>query len=332
MIFRNLGDSEIEVSAIAFGAWAIGGFMWGGNDDQEAIRAIQHGYDLDVTTIDTAPIYGMGLSEELVGKAVQGKRDRFQILTKFGIKWKTKGSPQQFRSQKEYEELMNQIYLSARKESVIQECEDSLKRLNTDYIDYYQHHRPADDAPVEEVMEALEKLKDQGKIRAAGVSNYSLDQMKKANRRLRVETNQLPYSMVKRDIESDIIPWVLQNNKGVIAYSPLQRGVLTGKYAPDTQLAEGDHRKDSRYFKADNIKKINDFLGKIEPIARDHHASLAQLVLYWTIHQPGITVALAGARNPRQVEDNARAADISLSDQEMKTINNHLENLELDMQ
>jgi aryl-alcohol dehydrogenase-like predicted oxidoreductase len=332
MIFRNLGDSGIEVSAIAFGAWAIGGFMWGGNDDQEAIRAIQHGYDLDVTTIDTAPIYGMGLSEELVGKAIQGKRERFQILTKFGIKWKTKGSREQFRSQKEYEELMKQIYLSARKESVIQECEDSLRRLNTDYIDYYQHHRPAEDAPVEEVMEALEKLKDQGKIRAGGVSNYNLDQMKKANRRFRIETNQLPYSMVKRDIESDIIPWVLQTNKGVIAYSPLQRGVLTGKYTSGTQLAEGDHRKNSRYFKAENISKINDFLGKIEPIARDHNASLAQLVLYWTIHQPGITMALAGARNPQQVEDNARAADIRLSDQEMKIINNHLENLELDMQ
>jgi aryl-alcohol dehydrogenase-like predicted oxidoreductase len=332
MIFRDLGDSGIEVSAVAFGAWAIGGFMWGGSDDQQAIRAIQHGYDLDVTTIDTAPIYGMGLSEELVGKAIQGKRERFQILTKFGIKWKTKGSPEQFRSQKEYEELMNQIYLSARKESVIQECEESLKRLNTDYIDYYQHHRPAEDAPVEEVMEALEKLKDQGKIRAAGVSNYGLDQMKKANRRFRIETNQLPYSMVKRDIESDIIPWVLQNNKGVIAYSPLQRGVLTGKYGPDTQLGEGDHRKNSRYFKTGNIGKINDFLGEIQPIARDHNASLAQLVLYWTIHQPGITLALAGARNPRQVEDNARAADISLSDQEMKTINNYLENLELNMQ
>ncbi|HKL37752.1 MAG TPA: aldo/keto reductase [Bacteroidales bacterium] len=332
MIFRDLGDSGIEVSAIAFGAWAIGGFMWGGNDDKEAIRAIQHGYDLDMTTIDTAPIYGMGLSEELVGKAIQGKRERFQILTKFGIKWKTKGTREQFRTQKEYEELMNQIYLSARKESVIQECEDSLRRLNTDYIDYYQHHRPAEDAPVEEVMEALEKLKDQGKIRAAGVSNYSMDQMKKANKRFRIETNQLPYSMVKRNIESDIIPWVLQNNKGVIAYSPLQRGVLTGKYSPGSQLAEGDHRKNSSYFKADNIRKINDFLGKIEPVARDHNASLAQLVLYWTIHQPGITIALAGARNPRQVEDNARTADISLSDQEMKTINNYLENLELDMQ
>jgi len=332
MIFRDLGNSGIEVSAIAFGAWAIGGFMWGGNDDQEAIRAIQHGYDLDVTTIDTAPIYGMGLSEELVGKAIQGKRERFQILTKFGIKWKTKGSQEQFRSQKEYEELMNQIYLSARKESVIQECEDSLRRLNTDYIDYYQHHRPAEDAPVEEVMEALEKLKDQGKIRAAGVSNYSLEQMKKANNRFPIETNQLPYSMVKRDIESDIIPWVVQKNKGVIAYSPLQRGVLTGKYTPESQLAEGDHRKNSRYFKTESIRKINDFLGKIEPVARDHNASLAQLVLYWTIHQPGISVALAGARNPQQVEDNARAADISLSDTEMKTINNHLENLELDLQ
>jgi aryl-alcohol dehydrogenase-like predicted oxidoreductase len=332
MIFRELGESGIEVSAITFGAWAIGGFMWGGNDEQEAIRAIQHGYDLDVTTIDTAPVYGMGLSEELVGQAIKGKRERFQIMTKFGIKWKRSGTQQQFRSQKDYEELMDQIYYSAKKESVIQECEDSLRRLGTDYIDYYQHHRPAEDAPVEEVMEAMEKLKDQGKIRAAGVSNYSLEEMKRANQHLRIEANQLPYSMVKRDIEEDIIPWVLQHNKGIIAYSPLQRGVLTGKYAPGATLSEGDHRRGSRYFREENIIKINDFLNKIQPIAKDHHASLAQLVLYWTLHQPGVTVVLAGSRNPEQIEDNARTTDIRLNDDEMNLINTHLENLELNME
>jgi len=331
MIYRELGQSGVQVSAIAFGAWAIGGFMWGGSDEKQAIAAIRHGFELGVTTIDTAPIYGMGLSEELVGKAVVDRRDRFQIMTKFGIQWKQKGTQQQFRSQKDYEQLMQQIYYTARKENIIQECEDSLRRLGTDYIDYYQHHRPSEDAGVTEVMEALEKLKDQGKIRAAGVSNYSLEQMKQASRILGFEANQLPYSMLKRDIEKDIVPWVLQNNRGVIAYSPLQRGVLTGKYSPGHTLEEGDHRKGSRFFKPDNIRKINAFLSKLEPIARRHGASLAQLVLNWTLHQPGIVVVLAGARNPGQIEDNARAADIKLSEQEMSNINTHLEKLELDL-
>ncbi len=332
MEYRELGGSGIQVSAITFGAWAIGGFMWGGSNEKEAIRAIHHAYDMGMTTIDTAPIYGMGLSEELVGQAVKGNRDRFQIFTKFGIKWNTRGDQHQFRSQKDYEELMNQVYLSARKESIMQECEDSLRRLGTDYIDYYQHHRPGGDVPVSEVMEALEKLKDQGKIRAAGVSNYSLEEMQDASQSIQIEANQLPYSMVKREIEREIIPWVVQHHKGVIAYSPLQRGVLTGKYTPDHQLSQGDHRRDSRFFKVENIKKINAFLSKIEPIASRHQASLAQLVLNWTIHQPGITVALAGARNPEQAEDNARAADIQLTTQEMNHINTQLEKLELDME
>lgn len=331
MIYRKLGQSELQVSAITFGAWAIGGFMWGGSDEKDAIQAIQKGFDMGVTTIDTAPIYGMGLSEELVGKAIQGQRENYQVMTKFGIKWQQAGSQQHFRSQKEYDRLMDQIYLSARKESIMRECEDSLRRLDTDYIDYYQHHRPAEDAPIPEVMEALEKLKDQGKIRAAGVSNYSLEQMSEASRHLQVQANQLPYSMVKRDIEDEIIPWVLQNKRSVIAYSPLQRGVLTGKYTPGQQLKEGDHRKHSRFFQTENIRKINAFLAKLEPIATRHQASLAQLVLNWTMHQPGITVVLAGARNPLQAEENARAADIQLSDQEMGTINTHLEKLELDL-
>lgn len=331
MIYRKLGQSELQVSAITFGAWAIGGFMWGGSDEKDAIQAIQKGFDMGITTIDTAPIYGMGLSEELVGKAIQGQREKFQIMTKFGIKWQEAGNQQQFRSQKDYEKLMEQIYLSARKEGIMRECEDSLRRLNTDYIDYYQHHRPAEDAPISEVMEALEKLQDQGKIRAAGVSNYSLEQMTEANRHLQVQANQLPYSMVKRDIENEIIPWVLQNKRSVIAYSPLQRGVLTGKYTPGHQLKEGDHRKHSRFFQTENIRKINAFLAKLEPIATRHQASLAQLVLNWTLHQPGITVVLAGARNPLQVEENALAADIQLSEQEMGTINTHLEKLELDL-
>ncbi|MEF8985151.1 MAG: aldo/keto reductase [Bacteroidales bacterium] len=330
MIYRDLGNSGIEVSAITFGAWAIGGFMWGGSDEKEAVEAISRGYDFGITTIDTAPIYGMGLSEELVGKAIKGKRHQFQIMTKFGIRWKQQGTQTEFRSQADYDRLMNQIYRTARKESIIEECENSLRRLETDYIDYYQHHRPAEDAPVEEVMEALDRLLDQGKIRAAGVSNYSLEEFKKGEKYIQLEANQLPYSMVKRDIEKDMLPYLADRNKGVIAYSPLQRGLLTGKFKPDTQLPEGDNRKNSRFFKSENIRRANEFLNKIKPIAEEHNVTLAQLVLNWTIHQRGITVALAGARNTRQIEDNARAADVRLKQDEMDLINNKLEEIELE--
>ncbi|MGM0532849.1 MAG: aldo/keto reductase [Bacteroidota bacterium] len=330
MIYRELGNSGIEVSAITFGAWAIGGFMWGGSDEKASIETILHGYDYGVTSIDTAPIYGMGLSEELVGKAIKGKRQHFQIMTKFGIRWQQRGTQSEFRSQADYDRLMNQIYRTARKESIIEECENSLRRLGSDYIDYYQHHRPAEDAPVEEVMEALERLLDQGKIRAAGVSNYSLEEFIKGEKYIQLEANQLPYSMVKRDIEEDMIPYLTERNKGVIAYSPLQRGLLTGKFKPETQLPEGDHRKNSRFFKSENIRRVNEFLDKIKPIAEEHNVTLAQLVLNWTMHQRGITVVLAGARNIRQIEDNARAADVRLKQDEMDFINNKLEAIELE--
>ncbi len=329
MIYRELGQSGIKLSAIVFGAWPIGGFMWGGSDEKEAIQAIQKGYELGMTTIDTAPIYGTGLSEELVGKAIKGKRDQFQILTKFSMHWKESGSQDTFRSDIKMRKLFDNVYLKADKNSVIKECEDSLRRLGTDYIDYYQQHWPVDDTPIEETMEALDRLKDQGKIRAGGVCNYSLEQMKEAEKTFSVEANQLPYSMVKRDIEKDIIPYAKENNKSILAYSPLQRGLLSGKFNPDTSLGEGDNRKESPYFTTHNIQKVNHFLSKIRPIAEEYNISLVQLVLSWTIHQPGITVALAGARTSEQVEENARAADIKLSSSQLKTINEYLNNLEL---
>ena len=331
MIYRELGESGIQLSAITFGAWAIGGFMWGGSDEQEAIKAIQHGIDLDVTSIDTAPIYGLGLSEELVGQAIKGKRDRVQILTKFGMRWTEQGSQKQFRTEKEYQDLFNKVYLEANKESVMQECEDSLRRLGTDYIDYYQLHWPISGRPISEAMEGLVKLKDQGKIRAAGVCNFSAEQMKEAEKTIRIEADQVSYSMVKRDIEDDVVPYVKDKNKGVIAYSPMQRGLLTGKFSPDTKFPEGDHRKGTPFFKSENIKKVNAFLEKIKPIADGHNATLAQLALNWTIHQPGVIVALAGSRKTKQIEENAQAADIELTEEEMKTINQHLDNLHLDL-
>ncbi len=331
MVYRELGESGIQISAITFGAWAIGGFMWGGSDEKQAIGAIRRGYDLGVTTIDTAPIYGTGLSEELVGKAVKGNRDNYQIMTKFGMRWNKTGTQQQFSTDKGYEELWNQVYLDGTRESVIKEVEESLRRLDTDYIDYYQMHWPVDNVPMEETMEALLRLKEQGKIRAAGVCNFSAVQLQEAEKTLRIEADQVPYSMVRRDVEEDVIPYLKKKNKGIIAYSPMQRGLLSGKYTPDTLLAEGDNRKYSRFFKAENIRRVNAFLDQIKPIAEAHDASLAQLALAWTIHQPGVLAALAGSRTPHQIDDNAKAADIELSDQELDTIQQHLNALHLDL-
>ncbi|MFO8235533.1 MAG: aldo/keto reductase [Bacteroidales bacterium] len=330
MFYNKLGKSDIELSAITFGAWAIGGFMWGGSDEKEAINAIKRGYELGVTSIDTAPIYGLGLSEELVGKAIKGNRHNFQILTKFVMRWKKSGDQGKFTTQKGYDELWKSVYLNARKESIMQEAEESLRRLGTDYIDYYQMHWPVEDVPIEETMEALVRLKEQGKIRAAGVCNFSDDQLKNADKIVHIEADQVPYSMVKRDIETNLVPYALENSKGIIAYSPLQRGLLTGKFNPDSELGEGDNRKDSRFFKPENIKRINELLAKIKPIADEHNATLAQLALSWTLHQPGVIVALAGARTPGQIEDNAGAADIKLSKDELQTINKHLEELQLE--
>jgi aryl-alcohol dehydrogenase-like predicted oxidoreductase len=331
MIYRELGQTGIKLSAVVFGAWPIGGFMWGGSDEKKAVESIRKGYDLGMTTIDTAPIYGTGLSEELVGKAIKDKRDDFQILTKFSMHWKEQGSQETYRSDIKMRNLFNSVYLKADKNSVIQECEDSLRRLGTDYIDYYQQHWPVDDTPIEETMEALDRLKDQGKIRAGGVCNYSLEQMKEALKTFPIEGNQLPYSMLKRDIEKDIVPFARENDNSILAYSPLQRGLLSGKFNPDTPLAEGDNRKDSPYFKTHNIQKVNHFLSKIRPIAEEHNVSLVQLVLSWTLHQPGITFVLAGARTPEHAEENAKASDIVLSKEQINTISKLLDTLELDM-
>lgn len=330
MVYNELGESGIKVSAITFGAWAIGGFMWGGSDEKKGIDAIRRGYDLGVTSIDTAPIYGLGLSEELVGKAIKGNRHNYQILTKFVMRWQKTGNQKDFSSQKGYDELWKGVYLDGRKESIMKEAEDSLRRLGTDYIDYYQMHWPVDDVPMEETMEALVRLKEQGKIRAAGVCNFSADQLREAEKTVRIEADQVPYSMVRRDIEEDVVPYVVENNKGIIAYSPMQRGLLTGKFDPDTQLAEGDNRKDSKFFKSENIRRVNAFLAKIKPIAEGHNATLAQLALSWTLHQPGVIVALAGSRDPKQIDDNAKAADLKLKDEEIQTINQYLDELELE--
>lgn len=327
MELRQLGDSDLKVSVITFGAWAIGGAMWGGSDEKDAVEAIHAALDEGITTIDTAPVYGFGKSEELVARAIAGKRDKVQLLTKFGLRWdSTEGEP--------FFDLSDQgkvykIYRNARKQSIIQECEDSLRRLNTDHIDLYQCHWRDNTTAVEETAEALQQLLKEGKIRAAGVSNFTAEDIDKASKIVPVASNQPPYSMLTRAIETDVVPYCREHNIGLIVYSPMERGLLTGKFKPDHKFARDDHRAYYKMFLPDNIKRVNNFLEKLKPIAQSHNATVGQVVINWTILQPGITAALVGARNAEQAVQNAQAANFRLSESEVRTIDRELANLHL---
>ncbi|HKJ42067.1 MAG TPA: aldo/keto reductase [Sunxiuqinia sp.] len=327
MEYRQLADTNLNVSVITFGAWAAGGWMWGSTDRQEAVEAIRAAYDRGVTSIDTAPVYGQGTSEEIVGDAIRDiSRDKVQILTKFGVRWDTTKGNFYFKS-KDNDGNNIDIRKYAGKEDVIKECEESLKRLKTDYIDLYQIHWPDVTTPIEETFEAVSRLIEQGKVCYAGVCNYDVSLMAEAEKEVMVVSNQIPFSMVNRDVEKETVPYCIENNKSVLAYSPLQRGLLTGKMKPGQKFEEGDHRNSNPFFTDESIKKTNAFLEKIKPIADDNGATLAQLVLKWTIERPGITIALAGARNAKQAVQNAGAADIQLTNEELKFINSELAKL-----
>ncbi len=328
MELRKLGKSDIEITPIAFGAWAIGGWMWGGAEKNDAVRAIRKSVDLGITTIDTAPVYGFGLSEEITGEAIKGMRDSVQILTKFGMCW-NEAKGKFFMATKDNRGNSIDIYNYAAKDSVISECEDSLKRLGTDYIDLFQIHWPDPTTPVEETMEAVNMLIDQGKVLAAGVSNYDVPLMERAEKTTSLASNQVPYSMLRRDIEDEVVPYCIENNVGILAYSPLQRGLLTGKFDPGHKFKEGDARGGLLWYRRENIIRVNDFLDKLRPLGEAKGATLSQLVLRWTIQQPGITCALAGARDPEQVADNAGTLSFSLTDDEIGFINRELEKLEI---
>ena len=331
MEYRKLGNSELEVSVVTFGAWAVGGWMWGGTEHRESVNAIRAAYDLGVTSIDTAPVYGMGASEEIVGDAISGlPRDKVQILTKYGLRWDTKLGDYFFSSFDNQGNPVN-LHRYSGKESVIKECEDSLRRLKTDYIDLYQIHWPDSTTPIPETMEAVAQLIKDGKVRYAGVCNYTAEQMEEAGKSVTLVSNQVPYSMVKRGIERELVPYTLKNNKSILAYSPMERGLLTGKMKPGHQFEKGDHRAGNPYFTNENIRRVNVFLDKLKPLADEKQASIGQLVIRWTVEQAGITIALVGARDANQAIQNARAMDIQLSSEELAFITGELNQLQLEL-
>jgi len=316
---RKLGQSPVKISRIVFGAWAIGGWMWGGTEEKESIEAIQAGIDNGMTTIDTAAIYGMGYSEELVAKAIKGRRERVVIATKCGLRWDTdEGSdpwPQQDASGKVFT-----IRKNSKEQSIFYECEQSLKRLGVDVIDLYQIHWPDSQTSIEDAWNAMVKLKQQGKVRAIGVSNYDLNQLREAHAIYPVDSIQPAYSLIRREIEEDIVPFCKQEQISILAYSPLERGLLTGKVTLDRQFSKDDHRSKYSLFSLENRKKILSDLEKIKPIAEKYHATLAQVVLCSTLRANVVDAVIVGARNASQAIENAKASTLKLTDQECQFV------------
>ena len=312
---RQLGASSVYISPIMLGTWAIGGWMWGGTDEKMGISAIRASIDAGVTAIDTAAIYGFGLSEQIVGKAIKGRRDEVVIATKCGMRWDSNVGSDPW-PQKDAHGRDITIRKNCRPESIVHECEQSLKRLGVDVIDLYQIHWPDSQTPLEESWNAMVKLQHEGKVRAIGVSNYSLEQLKRVHAIRRVDSIQPPYSLMRRGIESDLLPFCQRHQIGVVAYSPLERGLLTGRVGVDRVFAKGDHRRDHPMFSKENRQLVLDTLKEIQPIAEKHRATLSQVILNCTIHMPGVTAAIVGARGPDQAQENAKAGALTLTKEE----------------
>jgi len=296
--------------------------MWGGTDDDKAIAAIRKAIDVGMTFLDTAAIYGFGHSEEIVGKAIEGRRDEVMLATKCGLVWDHKTRQLSF-----VDKEGRAIYRDLSKANILKEVEDSLRRLKTDWIDIYQCHRPDDMTPPEESMEALNLLLEQGKIRAIGVSNFSVQRMEAFRQYGQVHSDQPRYSMLDRTIEAENLPYYREHNIGVVAYSPLEQGILTGKVTLDREFPEGDYRRDRPWFQKNNLRRALEFLEKLKPIAADHGKTLAQLAANWVICQDELMVPLVGARNPEQVLENAGAADWRLTQEELKLIDQYVKEL-----
>jgi aryl-alcohol dehydrogenase-like predicted oxidoreductase len=312
MEYRTLGKSDLSVSTIGYGAWGIGGEpFWKTEGEENSIRSIEKAIDFGINFFDTAPVYGFGYSEELLGKALHSKRKDVIIATKCGLRWK--------------KEEIKAIEKIATRESILEEIDLSLQRLRTDYIDLYQVHWPDVDTPIEETMDALLQIQKTGKVRFVGVSNYSVDQMKESLKYGQIVSLQPMYSMLERDIEEEILPFCIESDIGVICYSPLASGVLTGKYNENTEFEDWRGQGIIGNFTGDvfvsHIRKVKE----ITKIAQNNGKTTAQLAINWLLHQRGVTTAIVGVKNPDQVEQNTGAVGWDIPGDDLEIISNVLE-------
>ena len=313
---RTLGNSDMQLTAIGFGAWAIGGgdwqYAWGPQDDTDSIAAIHRALDLGINWIDTAAVYGLGHSEEIVGRAVKASSHKPYIFTKCSMRWQADRS----------------IYNSLKAASIAEEVETSLRRLQVDAIDLYQIHWPNPDADIEEGWETLSWLREQGKLRWIGVSNFNVEQMKRAQKIAPITSLQPPYSMLRRAIETEILPFVQASGIGVINYSPMLSGLLTGKMTPEriAALPANDWRRKNVEFNEPRLSRNMRLVELLREIGGGHSVTPGVVAAAWTLHNPAITAAIVGGRSPRQVEETAAALSFRLTDSEHARIGEFLAN------
>jgi aryl-alcohol dehydrogenase-like predicted oxidoreductase len=311
---RTLGNSDLHLSPIGFGAWALGGgdwqFGWGNQDDNESIAAIHRALELGVNWIDTAAVYGLGHSEEVVARAVKSSGRKPYVFTKCARRWNAE----------------RQIYGALKPESVLEELEGSLRRLGVDTIDLYQIHWPNPEEDIEAAWETLVRAREQGKIRWAGVSNFSAAQMERIQRIAPITSLQPPYSMLRRAVEETILPFAQAHDIGVINYSPMVSGLLTGKMTAERAAAmpENDWRRNNVEFKEPRLSRNLRLVDLLREIGSSRGVTPGVVAVAWTLHNPAITAAIVGGRSPRQVEELAPALEFRLTEDEFARINKFL--------
>lgn len=309
---RKLGNTDLELTVIGLGTWAIGGpwqFGWGPQDDTDSIRTIQAAIDAGINWIDTAPIYGCGHSETVVGRAIKGMSQKPLIATKCSLLWNDK---------REKVSCLDH-------DSIIRECEDSLKRLDVEVIDLYQMHWPGPQEQLEEGWEAMALLVRQGKVRYIGTSNFTVEHLERVGKLHPVASLQPPYSMLRRDIEKELVPYCAKHKIGIIAYSPMQKGLLTGKFTKEyvKTLAPDDHRLQDQNFIGAKFEQNLKIVEALRPIAQRNGKTVSQLAIAWVLRKAEVTAAIVGARKPKQIEETVPAGNWILDNgtiEEIETI------------
>lgn len=307
---KRLGNSDMELTAIGVGAWAMGGggwaFAWGPQDDDESIAAIHEALDRGVNWIDTAAVYGLGHSEEVVARALEGRTNRPYVFTKCERRW----------------DANRQIYKSLKADSIREECEASLRRLKVDVIDLYQIHWPEPDEDIEEGWTAMAKLKEEGKVRWIGLSNFSAAQMARVRPIAPITSLQPPYSAVSPEVEQEILPYCLEHNIGVIVYSPMKSGLLTGKMTKErvTALPDDDFRKRALAFQEPNLSRNLELAQLMKRIGERHNRTAGEVAIAWTLRHPAVTAAIVGMRSAEQARGVLGALEFRLSAEEIAEI------------
>ena len=309
---RQLGQSDLRITPIVLGTWALGGWLWGGTARNRATEAIQAAIAEGINCIDTAPAYGFGLCEELVGQAIRGRRGKVLVATKCGLVWDERPGNTFYFDTKDDAGRPVRMFKNLRKTSVFRECDASLTRLGVDEIDLYQCHWPDGNTAGEETVEALLTLQERGKIRHFGVSNFSAAQLAEFRRYGPLTSDQPKYSLLSRDVEKEVLPFCREHKLGVICYSPLERGLLTGKVTKDQEFPENDGRRNQPWFQPKARAAALAALEEIRPLARKLGVSLGQLCTAWVAAQPGVTAAIVGARDGQQARENAVAGELVL--------------------